>query len=698
MNKRTTHLLILILIGLSTQGYASLLSDTLIICQGESIQLNTLSNQISYDWAPREAISNPAIANPVVSPMSSTTYKVEIEARQENLVFNGDFSDGNVGFTSDYEYTAVSSFQQGKYGVFTSPTQFNMYFGDCDDHSSSSDELMLIADGATTRDENIWCQTIEVYPNQLYNFSAWITNIHESEPSVLQFSINGDLLGDEFAVDPELCEWQNFAASWNSIANTEATICLTNQSTVSFGNDFALDDISFILERRLLRDTIRVIVQENRFTNIDTSICANTSLSKDGVLIPANSQMAFNFTAINGCDSIVQVNVGSINTFYSEMRIDTLCLGDTISYEGLQITNDTTICEVYTNVLGCDSTFCFVSYFFSDTTITFDVAEPNCYGESNGQILARPFAGLPPYQYQWGIGSTNSEISNLSAGLYELTITDADACVVRTSVQLLEPSPLEVAFDITEPSCHGFADGQILLDVNGGRPTEGLYELTLGNLPTISDTIFSDMLAGNYRLSIVDGQECLLDTTVVLTEPNPILIVLPRDTALQLGCFLDIDAEITADYSYEVQWTPTVSLDCSICESVRATPTNDANFSLSVLDEQGCIQIEKVGVSVIKDYEVYIPNAFSPDGDGINDFHEIFVGKDVEEILSFRIYNRWGEAVFVASNYLENTADTRWDGFYKGNPLAPAVFTYVSVVRFIDGEERVFSGGVSLVR
>lgn len=689
-------LLILLFISITFRANAILVTDTLIICQGESIQIQTTPNQNSYIWSPDENINNITIYNPIVTPNATTTYFVTVEPISNvNLVYNGDFSLGNVGFESDYNYTTVSTFQQGYYAIFTSPTQFNGGFGDCDDHSDSADELMFVADGATIPNENVWCQDIEVVPGRTYDFSTWITNIHPTAPSLLQFSINGMLLGELLEVEQQLCQWEEFSEEWYSGNNTTASICITNQSTIAFGNDFAIDDISFILADDYYVDTFTVIVLENSYFQIDTSICANHTLIFDGNTVPADTQVIFSYTAWNGCDSLVSVNVTAIDTSYAETRIDTLCPGDTIFYLGTPITKDTIICDVFTNYLGCDSSICFVAYFFSESTISVEAQQPSCSGDTDGSLSVQPFAGLPPYQYLWNTGATLATIMNLSAGTYIVTVTDSKDCIAEKVIELQEPPPLEIDFSIEEPSCFGEGDGKVVLFPSGGTPD---YLITFGERLTNQDTIFENIAAGSYVVFLEDNNACILEKPIFVGEPSPILIALPQDTSLPLGCALEIDAQISADFPIQIQWTPTIGLNCTNCEAPLTQPLENITYQLMVLDSTGCQSFDSISIFIIKNYSVFIPNIFSPNGDGTNDYLEIFTGKDVDEILSFTIFNRWGAIVFNRNNSLPGDPDCRWDGNFKAKNCQPGVFVYLAEVRFIDGHEKIFSGDFLLLK
>jgi len=86
---------------------------------------------------------------------------------------------------------------------------------------------------------------------------------------------------------------------------------------------------------------------------------------------------------------------------------------------------------------------------------------------------------------------------------------------------------------------------------------------------------------------------------------------------------------------------------------VRALPFHDVTYQIAIVDSNGCEAGDSISVNVISDDEVFIPNAFSPNRDGINNCTQIFMGKDVEEILTFVVFTRWGEIIFEANNFYQ---------------------------------------------
>jgi gliding motility-associated-like protein len=138
-----------------------------------------------------------------------------------------------------------------------------------------------------------------------------------------------------------------------------------------------------------------------------------------------------------------------------------------------------------------------------------------------------------------------------------------------------------------------------------------------------------------------------------------------------------------------------VSLDCRI---VIDTPLQTTNYAINVIDQGGCVATDLIKVRVNKPERVFIPSAFSPDGDGQNDILTVYGGEDVRQIRQFMILNRWGEIVHQADDFLPNDLEAAWDGTFKDEKMNPAVYVYFAEVEFIDGSVEIFKGDVTLVR
>lgn len=303
--------------------------DTLYVCEGESIQIEAkdITDEI---WGGDEDFILLNKSTIQVSPDQDAYYFVGSEAGYtvgQNIIINGDFEQGGVGFTSGYtDGCALNVLNEGRYCVNPNPKATHNGFRTCGDHTSGTGNMMVV-NAATTAGVSVWCQTVTVEPATDYEFSGWITSVHPSNPAILEFKINGALMGSRLTATSTACKWDQYAAQWNSGLNTSVEICLDNQNTASGGNDFAIDDISFAPVTQTLSssDSVLVIVEANPAVNLgkDTILCTGESTS-------LNAPNASNYTWSTGDDS-QSINVGQSGEYWVDIETEKGCVStDTI--------------------------------------------------------------------------------------------------------------------------------------------------------------------------------------------------------------------------------------------------------------------------------------------------------------------------------------------------------------------------------
>lgn len=231
-----------------------IISEPSTICEGETVELTASGGINSYTWAadpPDSSITNPNAATQNVSPLVTTTYTITsgVESSPTNLVFNGDFTQGNVGFITDYsQVDDPNPFGvQSSYDIVQNPNAWFTAFASCGDHTTGDGNLMVF-DGSTdpTGTIRVWCNedVINVEPNTDYTFSYYIASVAPENPAVMQVQINGVTLAETLDAPPTTCLWTLHSFSWNSGSSTTAAVCIFNLEFANNGNDFALDDIS----------------------------------------------------------------------------------------------------------------------------------------------------------------------------------------------------------------------------------------------------------------------------------------------------------------------------------------------------------------------------------------------------------------------------------------------------------------------
>jgi hypothetical protein len=174
--------------------------------------------------------------------MTSILAAVATQAGAVNLVSNGDFETGATGFMSDFTDTSVNVGAK-EFSVRTDPKTWNGAFASFGDHTSGAGNMMVV-NGSTSNTDVVWSQTVTVTPFEDFKLSFWIASVFASNPGEIGIEINDVSLGSAPAPNAT-AQWVMGMASWSSNAATSAKIELIDLGTAAFGNDYALDDISF---------------------------------------------------------------------------------------------------------------------------------------------------------------------------------------------------------------------------------------------------------------------------------------------------------------------------------------------------------------------------------------------------------------------------------------------------------------------
>ncbi|MCB0596114.1 MAG: PKD domain-containing protein, partial [Phaeodactylibacter sp.] len=256
--------------------------DQTICNPGQPVNLNaTVNGQLlNVSWSPSTGLSNPNSPNPTATVNTTTTYTVTVNgASNQNLMMNGDFSQGFSNFTSNYVPGTGGAFgllsAEGTYAVSTNPALTHTNFSSFGD--ISGDGNMLVVNGAGVANQAVLCQTVTVSPGTNYAFSTYVASAISSAPAQLQFSVNGQLIGGIFGASPTPGQWDQFYAVWNSGGSSSATICVVNQNTALSGNDFCLDGL-FFSELCQATDQVTVtVVQLNAGFTPPNGLCVSSA-------------------------------------------------------------------------------------------------------------------------------------------------------------------------------------------------------------------------------------------------------------------------------------------------------------------------------------------------------------------------------------------------------------------------------------
>jgi len=313
----------------------------------------------------------------------------------------------------------------------------------------------------------------------------------------------------------------------------------------------------------------------------------------------------------------------------------------------------------------------------------------------------------PNIAYLWtsNVGNILSGANSLSplvdaSGDYLLLVTDQTyGCSATDGVTVVaNNTPPEAAMiEANAPLCHNQTNGSIAVtSVTGGSQP---YLYSINQQPFTTSPDFTGLQAGTFTVEIEDANGCRWETEIVLDNPPAISVNAGQDVTIFYGDSTVLQAEtipLSGDYVYA--WTPADSLACDKCDQAIASPDSTTLYQILVTDSNGCQDRDEVRVTVRIRRDVYVPNAFSPNNDGVNDIIMVYAGEGVEKVLEFDIYSRWGESVFYAANFPPNNPLYGWNGMFRNKPAVLDVYVYFARVLYKDGTEKLFKGDIMLAR
>jgi gliding motility-associated-like protein len=351
---------------------------------------------------------------------------------------------------------------------------------------------------------------------------------------------------------------------------------------------------------------------------------------------------------------------------------------------------------VVTNSSGCTDT--------ANATVTIHPLPTTNAGNDTVLCLGTPLqlTATGATNYVWQPGATLSctncaaPLSNAtSSQWYYVTGSTPFGCTTTDSVFVrVKPGfTLNVA-PLTASLCLGQS---VQLTASGAElyswsPAAGLSNANIAN------PVASPSVSTVYRLLAFDSVGCFLDTALVSVAvfPYPTVDAGP-DRTIPAGATTTLSPLYSADVT-GYAWSPATDLSCITCPAPVAAPKSTTTYTIRVSNAGGCTATDAVTVFVIcNNQNVFIPNTFSPNGDGAND---VFYprGRGIYQVQSMRIFNRWGEMVFQRVNFMANDAAAGWNGRYKGIAANPDVYTYIIEVVCDNSEVIPFKGNITLIQ
>ncbi len=305
--------------------------------------------------------------------------------------------------------------------------------------------------------------------------------------------------------------------------------------------------------------------------------------------------------------------------------------------------------------------------------LSFSSTPVLCFGGHDGSAVVIATGGVSPLEYFWSTSDTTQVIDELTSGDYFITVTDFLGCTEQGDVIVQGPeNKLDLSLSVKDVSCFGESDGNINSQAIGGTPPY-VYYWEFGEYSSNS-TNLQDLFAEDFHLLVTDANDCVFDTVVTVSEPASI------NSGYSFGnpsCIGNNDGYIelvvvggTAPYIYS--WnggeSPVEYLN-GLMQGI---------YDVTITDYNDCeYELQPVSLVDVDEDCIRIPNAFTPNGDGINDTWII------ENIYMYpeayiNVFNRWGQQIFEAKG-----SDGPWDGTYSGKFVSTG--TYLYVIYLYDG-------------
>ena len=351
---------------------------------------------------------------------------------------------------------------------------------------------------------------------------------------------------------------------------------------------------------------------------------------------------------------------------------------------------------------GSDDAY-LVKFSTCSNSLTLNVVSTNvnCNGQCTGTATVTPTSGNSPYTYSWNTIpiQTTQIATGLCAGTYTVTVTDATSNNITSNVVITQPITVITASvsSFVNVTCTGLCDGSATVIASGGIPD---YTFAWNTVPLQTTASATGLCAGNYSVTITDATGCSGSNTVTIITlysiPTAFFIYQPQPATI-LDPFIQFTDSSVFNISSWLWSFGDIINGVSAIQNPKYSYMDTGTYivQLIVTDIHGCRDTTHQTIFIKADYLFYVPNSFTPNGDGINDAFipetEIIIPSD----YSLMIFNRWGNKVFETTNYKQE-----WDGKINNTNAIAQEDVYIWKVNLLDfnSQRHNYIGNVAIVK
>ncbi len=588
----------------------------------------------------------------------------------ENIFTEGDFGSGSANvllpdpqIAPGYNYQTSPPPDDGFYTITNNTSSWGSFasnWADIADNSNDPNGYMMVVNASFTPGL-FYEQVVDgLCESTLYLFSADVYNLllgNGIEPNI-SFLLDGVVQYETGNISNDQ-QWNTYGFTFTTApGQTSVTLALQNNAPGGGGNDLALDNITFRPcgpEALILPMEIANICEDGSPIDLEATILGN-QYDTPVLQWQQSFDQGLNWVDIVGETDLTYTHTNLSGGFYYYRYL--------LANDPANLLNAK--CRVVSNVKVVNVVPKF--YTVVDTLcqgLTFALGN-NLYGQT---------------------------------GIYVDSFLTAIGCdsIVTLDLTIVPDPNIDANFNIMDPSCSDLVDGSIEIDtiLNGAAPFSIFVN---GELVPGPGSLFN-LGEGSYTYGIVDRFGCNYETTVSLETPDPFIIELGDDWQIELGESISLNPFFSVPAENYI-WTPADLVNCDLgCESLTLTPTNSALYTLTATSITGCTASDSIYVEVTTVRNVYIPNSFSPNFDGINDFFTVFGAvPNILRIEELMVFDRWGGLVFEQKAFLPNDEGVGWDGSARGKALDTGTYVYFAKIRFLDGVVVLYEGDVTLIK
>lgn len=425
-------------------------------------------------------------------------------------------------------------------------------------------------------------------------------------------------------------------------------------------------------------------------------------------------------TDANGCQITLGDSLEAPPPFTAETSVvqEVSCYGGTNGRIGVNVSNGTAATyrwsngattQVQSNLPAGFYQVTVTSDLFCEAAAAIELTQPagplevdietlsniSCGGETDGVLQAVVEGTYQDLTYQWSNGQHQPIATALAPGWHQIRIRNERGCTAQDSFLLEEPPLIEALLSTRDITClDPPSSGVIFIEqVSGGQ---GGYRYSIDGDRFSTSPAIRDLNGGEYELIVQDQSGCERQFPVTIQSPPDLEVSFGEQVIeLDLGDSILLEA-VASSNTVSYRWAHDSSLSSA---STTIAPQVSTLYRVEAEDtETNCRAEATVFVQVNKLRRVYIPNAFSPNMDGNNDYFYIYADNDVVSIESFQVFSREGQLLFQDGGFLPNDPLHSWDGTLNGRELNSGVYIYAAKIRFVDGLVEIFKGDVALVR